>query len=113
MGLLDPYFRTMRGFEVLVEKDWLSFGHMFEKRCGHGNGAGNSGDTSPVFVQFLDCIWQLSQQFPASFEFNNEFLMFLADEVYSCRFGTFLFNCERERKENNLAQTTRSIWSHV
>ncbi|CAO3580891.1 unnamed protein product [Absidia cylindrospora] len=139
---LDPYYRTLRGIQVLIEKDWVSFGHKFADRCGHlsnekyfvnlantgGNAATNTikdmqnkfyksnyyqKETSPVFHQFLDCVYQLVQQFPTRFEFNEHFLVDLHYHVYSCQFGTFLFNCEAERTHHHPQSKTFSIWDDI
>jgi hypothetical protein len=42
-------------------------------------------------VQFLDMVYQLTQQFPCAFEFNERFLIFLLEHLYDCQFGTFLW----------------------
>lgn len=93
MLMLDGYYRTIRGFEVLLEKEWLSFGHRFQlvncllhtswkfhcevrpscvtdelffliffQRIGHGDKNHTDADRSPVFIQFIDCVWQLTHQ---------------------------------------------------
>ncbi|KAI9679773.1 MAG: hypothetical protein M1817_004787 [Caeruleum heppii] len=198
---LDPYYRTLEGFIVLVEKDWLSFGHMFRHRCGHlssekwfvtqheglGTPNGATGppsftqssssskalenallsakgffnkdrdsntrdaavdsdgelplygdspnskkdspsgksiapnadkevtkvkETSPVFHQFLDATYQLLYQHPTRFEFNERFLRRLLYHLYSCQYGTFLYNNERERVEAKVQERTRSVWDY-
>ncbi|XP_050081944.1 myotubularin-related protein 2 [Anopheles aquasalis] len=113
MLLLDPYYRTLKGFEVLIEKEWLSFGHKFEQRIGHGDNHHSDADRSPVFLQFIDCVWQISKQFPHALEFNEYFLITILDHLYSCRFGTFLYNTERERVAKDLKNTTVSLWSFI
>lgn len=113
MLILDPYYRTIKGFEVLIEKEWLSFGHKFQSRIGHGDENYADGQRSPVFIQFIDCVWQITRQYPTAMEFNEHFLLTILDELYNCRFGTFLFNSEQERATNLLQDKTVSLWSWI
>jgi myotubularin-related protein 6/7/8 len=185
---LDPYYRTLEGFIVLVEKDWMSFGHMFAHRAGFlssekwftieneriggdssrqglPSGAGNAlenallsakgffnkdnrsrenlvdsdtenpmeidspgrkspigkaadkhatkvKETSPMFHQFLDATYQLMYQHPTRFEFNERFLKRLLYHLYSCQYGTFLYNNEKDRVEAKIWEKTRSVWDY-
>ena len=113
MIMLDPYYRTLKGFEVLIEKEWISFGHRFLLRIGHGDERHADTDRSPIFLQFIDCVWQIMQQFPTVFEFNEHFLMTVIDHSYSCLFGTFLCNSEQQKVRENIKGKTVSLWSMI
>ena len=52
-------------------------------------------------------------KFPSQFEFNPEMLLFLAEHLYSCKYGNFLLNCHREREEAAISQNTISIWMEI
>uniref|UniRef100_A0A8C9UPJ0 Myotubularin n=2 Tax=Marmotini TaxID=337730 RepID=A0A8C9UPJ0_SPEDA len=82
MLMLDSYYRSIEGFEILVQKEWISFGHKFAS-------------------------------FPTAFEFNEQFLITILDHLYSCRFGTFLFNCESARERQKVTERTVSLWSLI
>jgi len=119
MLLLDPFYRTITVFQVLVEKEWLSFGHKFSVRCGADTHSVKAREDyldkqrSPIFVQFLDCVWQIKKQFSSYFEFNDTFLIACLRHVYSGKYGTFLFDCERERVEAQCSEKTVSLWTEI
>ena len=112
--LLDPYFRTFMGFAVLIEKEFLSFGHQFAKRSGIlPKKSEGEKEISPIFLQFIDCIYQLLIQFPTEFEFNVDYLLFIAKNYNVNLFGTFMFNNEEERVKNKAKETTPSVWTYL
>ena len=57
---------------------------------------------APVFLLFLDCVWQLSKQFPSAFEFSESYLLHLYDVVNSCLYSNFIFDSSRQRFQASL-----------
>ncbi|CAH8540477.1 unnamed protein product [Schistosoma guineensis] len=108
--LADPFYRTIQGFNILVEREWLQFGHKFSDRSGHASPSLNINEQSPIFLQWLDCVHQIRNQFPHCFEFNESFLLKLGLHICSNLFGTFLCNSEKERQKASVASRTCSLW---
>ncbi|NXY51968.1 MTMR9 protein, partial [Ceuthmochares aereus] len=96
--ILDPSCRTLLGFQGLLQREWIEAGHPFHLRCARSAYShARPKQEAPLFLLFLDCVWQLSRQFPFSLEFDERLLLTLFDNAYASAYGTFLCNNEKER----------------
>jgi len=108
--LLDPFYRTLKGFGILLQKEWISFGYNFEEKSGTGYPEDHYQEEIPLFIQWIDAVKQIMVQHRNHFEFNENYLLPLIDHVYSNRFGSFLCSNEKERRELKINEKTLSIW---
>jgi myotubularin-related protein 9 len=118
--ILNPDCRSIRGFEALIEREWLQGGYPFGSRHFKSAYAHTASSVknpkkkyAPTFLLFMDCVWQLFYQFPCSFEFTENFLITILEHSYASQFGTFLGDNVWEREQLNLHVNTVSLWSHI
>lgn len=102
--LLDPFYRTKLGLCILIEKDWVAFGHRFRSRSRH-----LSEGESPIFQQWLFCLAGVCRQFPELFEYDSDDLVLLLDLFLSQ--WTQTLSCDDERERRGLFRTHVSLWS--
>ncbi|EGD74851.1 hypothetical protein PTSG_07081 [Salpingoeca rosetta] len=107
--LLDPHFRTIKGFMQLIEKEWLTMGHPFTLRHSHF-GHPDASERGPFFLLFLDCVHQCLHQFPFCFEFTDQLLIDLHRHSQVSDSGTFLFNNLLERQMLRDTKQAPSLW---
>nr|CAD7260806.1 unnamed protein product [Timema shepardi] len=111
--ILNPDCRTVRGMEALVEREWLQAGYPFPLR--HNKSAystannGRNKTQAPTFLLFLDCVQQIHQQFPCSFEFSTSFLILLHEHSYYSQYGDW--SGPKPSLEQGLAILLRAGWA--
>ncbi|CAD5220956.1 unnamed protein product [Bursaphelenchus xylophilus] len=104
--IADPFYRTFEGFEYLINREWVEFGHKFHDRNGL---CPDTNEKAPVFLQFLDAVHQLWLKNPDRFEFNQRYLMKIAQHHHSALFGTFIFNNFQESVNGYICNANNSF----
>ncbi|ELP90169.1 myotubularin, putative [Entamoeba invadens IP1] len=140
--MLDPYYRTIEGFLVLIQREWISAGHRFSLRTGCGvtwaidplpsltsafpnlkrvnqssfrEGLDSINDkaTSPIFFQFLEAVHLVLVNGKNNFQFNDKLLIFLADSLYDAKFSWFFENTVQHASLKNTLSLPSYILSNV
>ena len=73
--MLIMFIFRLDGFQTLVNREWIEFGHKFGDRTGIAPTNDDPNERCPVFLQWLDCVHQIVKQFPDYFEFNLQYLV--------------------------------------
>ena len=105
---LDRYHRTLEGFLSLIEFEWIMLGHRFQTRLRN-----NSKKASPIFIQFLEIVTMLMKKYPNAFEFTTKVLVDLAVESVCPTTGSFLFDCEKDRRKFIPGKTRTSFLQFI
>nr|XP_034317293.1 myotubularin-related protein 10-B isoform X9 [Crassostrea gigas] len=101
--LLDRHFRTRLGFQSLIQREWVAMGYPFQREgCLVQDSSKSNTEYIPLFLLFLDCVWQLTQQYPSGFAFSETYLVTLWDSVHMGIFETFLFDCCHQRSRYHI-----------
>ena len=112
--MLDPFYRTIDGLRILIEREFINYGHQFKTRLGHGlENAMADKAYIPIFIMFLDCVYQFTIQHPFAFEFNQKYLRKMAVHAQTLKFGNFVSNSEMESIATDTLSKTISIWSYI
>ena len=99
MIILSEDFRTREGLERLIQAVWVNLGFKFSKNhtLSQSQQVNKQSNLNPIFLMFLDCVHQISHQFPAHLEFETKYLIAVWDSALLPMFDTFIFDCEHNR----------------
>lgn len=113
--LMDPFYRTIDGLRVLIEKDWLHFGHPFAARSNSSLVSTSLQPVgSPIFLLFLMCLNHLIHLSPECYEYNPPLLWCIAKVSMGYGvFGDLLCDSEVDRERHGIRSKTMSMWAWI
>ena len=115
--LLDPFFRTLRDSRSSSRRV-LRPATLSSSAAPTATPPTRKGATAePAHFAVPRRRLAAPAPLPSAFGFNGRYLLAIAEHVNSCRFGTFLFNCERERRRERQNSGGKpiavSLWSYL